>query len=594
MKFSQKLKLSFAILLILFCLVGGLSIFNLMQVNKASQHIMETGMVNTGYVSELIELFLRFKNLELKHIISTIRTDMDAYEQEMNSIWEQLLKTCEMFEKANLTETEKALIDAFRKSMDSYQTAHAPAIQLSNKLVGGKESILIFLNSLEPLSEQSLKILSDLKQAAQSSAENSVQHAQSIFRLSLISIAVSLLVMVLISILFTRFLVRGLLSNLNRGIEFASSIALGDLTHVMETGKDPELGALIQALNQMSERLSGLIISIQTKMDRLATVGSELKENMDNTASSVNEILQNVEKIQQGIETQSAGVTETSSAMEQILHNIQSLTHMIEQQSSAVTESSSAIEEMVSNIRSVTTNIERMGNDFADLVSAAQTGKEKVEGVNKQIQEISKQSSKLLETNAVIATISAQTNLLSMNAAIEAAHAGTYGAGFAVVADEIRKLAELSAVRAKETKQDLRGVIDVISSVVGSSTEAEVAFDHISKKIEDLSNLIYQIKNSMVEQSTGSREILSALSNINDITAHVREASGEMEKGSSAVVEEVEDLIRQTDLVRISVEQIAQGAGAIQSAVGAVQDLSNRTSDLIREVHEETGVFKLR
>lgn len=594
MKFSQKLRLSFAILLILFCLVGGLSIFNLMQVNKASRDIMETGMVNTGYVSELIELFLRFKNLELKHILSTIRTDMDAYEQEMNRIWEQLLKTCEMFEKTNLTETEKALIDAFRKSMDSYETAHAPAIQLSNKLVGGKESILIFLNSLEPLSEQSLKILSDLKQAAQSSAENSVQHAQNIFRLSLISIAVSLLVMILVSILLTRFLVRGLLSNLNRGIEFASSIALGDLTHVMETGKDPELGALIQALNQMSERLSGLIISIQTKMNRLATVGSELKENMDNTASSVNEILQNVEKIQQGIETQSAGVTETSSAMEQILHNIQSLTHMIEQQSSAVTESSSAIEEMVSNIRSVTTNIERMGNDFTDLVNAAQTGKEKVEGVNKQIQDISKQSSKLLETNAVIATISAQTNLLAMNAAIEAAHAGAYGAGFAVVADEIRKLAELSAVRAKETKQDLRGVIDVISSVVGSSTEAEVAFDHISKKIEDLSNLIYQIKNSMVEQSTGSQEILSALSNINDITAHVREASGEMEKGSAAVVEEVEDLIRQTDLVRTSVEQIAQGAGSIQSAVGAVQDLSNRTSELIREVHEETGVFKLR
>jgi len=362
----------------------------------------------------------------------------------------------------------------------------------------------------------------------------------------------------------------------------------------MEQGDDPELGALINALNQMSCRLSDLIVSLQKKMETLSTVGLQLKENMDNTAASVTEILRNVEKIQQGVESQSAGVTETSTAMEQILHNLQSLTRMIQQQSSAVTQSSAAIEEMVSNIRSVTANIERMGTDFSGLVSAAKTGKEKITVVNNQIQEISKQSSKLLETNAVIANISAQTNLLSMNAAIEAAHAGEYGAGFAVVADEIRKLAELSAIRAKETKQDLRAVIDVISTVVGSSTEAAVAFDQISKKIEDLSNLIYQIKNSMVEQSSGSQEILSALTNINDITSQVKEASGEMEKGSSAVLKEVEDLIRQTELVRTSVEQIAQGAGTIQEAVTAVQELSTRTSTLIQEVHKETGVFKLK
>lgn len=594
MKFSNRLKLSFGVLLILFSLVGLLSVVNLLRVNQGSLRIMEIGTINTNYVAELIEKFLLYKNLELKHILSTNKAYMEAYDQQMQKIWKELLDAYNTFEKANLTENERTLLNAFRQSLESYQAAHEQIMQLSNKLEEGKASLLIALNSLDPLSEQTVQILADLKQAARKTAEETVQQARRIYRFSLVSILVALASTILITFLFSRFLIRSLLGNLSRGIEFASSIASGDLSKEMEVGKDPELGALIQALNQMSQRLSDLIVSLQKKMETLSSVGLQLKENMDNTASSVNEILRNVEKIQQGVESQSAGVTETSSAMEQILHNLQSLTRMIQQQSTAVTQSSAAIEEMVSNIRSVTTNIERMGADFSGLVAAAKTGKEKLTIVNNQIQEVSKQSSKLLETNTVIANISAQTNLLSMNAAIEAAHAGQYGAGFAVVADEIRKLAELSAIRAKETKQDLRAVIDVISSVVNSSTEAAVAFDQISKKIEDLSNLIYQIKNSMVEQSSGSQEILSALTNINDITSQVREASGEMEKGSSAVMKEVEDLIRQTELVRTSVEQIARGAGTIQEAVQAVHDLSNRTSNLIQEVHKETGVFKLR
>lgn len=594
MKFSNRLNLSFGLLIVLMVITGSLSVTNLLRVNRASVRIMETGTVNTNYVSELIEKFLWYKNLELKHILSNNRAYMEAYDKQMQKIWGELLDTYGVFEKANLSENEQTLLKAFRQSLDSYQTAHEQIIQLSYKLEEGKSSLLIALNSLDPLSEQTVQILTDLKQAARTTAEETVQQAQGIYRFSLISVIAALVSSVIITILFSQFLIRSLLGNLSRGIQFAASIASGDLSTEMEIGKDPELGALIQALNQMSRRLSELIVSLQEKMGTLSTVGLQLKENMDNTAASVNEILRNVEKIQQGVESQSAGVTETSTAMEQILHNLQSLTRMIQQQSVAVTQSSAAIEEMVSNIRSVTANIERMGTDFSGLVNAAKTGKEKLTVVNNQIQEISKQSSKLLETNAVIATISAQTNLLSMNAAIEAAHAGQYGAGFAVVADEIRKLAELSAIRAKGTKQDLRAVIDVISTVVGSSTEAAVSFDQISKKIIDLSNLIYQIKNSMVEQSSGSQEILSALTNINDITSQVKEASGEMEKGSSAVLKEVEDLIRQTELVRTSVEQIAQGAGTIQEAVSAVQELSNRTSDLIQEVHKETGVFKLK
>ncbi|MFQ3620747.1 MAG: methyl-accepting chemotaxis protein [Spirochaetales bacterium] len=593
MKFSRKLRLSFWGIVLLFSLVGGLSIWNLLRVNQASHHIMETGTINTNYVSELIEKFLLYKNLELKHLLSTNPTDMESYDRQMESIWKELLNTHSILEKAPLTEIEQTLLNAFRQSLDSYQPAHEQIMQLSYKLDTGKASLLIALNSLDPLSEQTLKILSDLKQAARSAAKAAVEQANRIFRFSLFSLIGTLAIIIFATLGLSNYLIRTLMVNLQKGIAFASSIASGDLSQQLETGSDPELGALIEALNQMAKRLSELIVELKKKMDTLSSVGNHLKENMDTTASSVREILLNVEKIREGIESQSAGVTESSSAMEQVLHNLQSLTQQIGQQASAVTQSSAAIEQMVSNIRSVTNHVERMGSDFTDLVHAAQQGKEKLHIVNTQIEEISKQSSKLLETNAIIATISAQTNLLSMNAAIEAAHAGEYGAGFAVVADEIRKLAELSATRAKETKQELRGVIDVISTVVNSSSEAAVAFDQISRKIQDLNNLVYQIKNSMIEQSSGSKEVLSALSSINQITSQVQGASSEMEKGSSAVLTEVEDLIRQTELLRKSIDDIAQGAGSIQQAVSAVQDLSTRTSNLIQEVHKETGVFKI-
>ena len=207
----------------------------------------------------------------------------------------------------------------------------------------------------------------------------------------------------------------------------------------------------------------------------------------------------------------------------------------VQRQSAAVSESSASIEEMIANVNAVTETLSKNAQNFKELEEASEVGRSGLSGVANDIQEIARESESLLEINSVMANIASQTNLLSMNAAIEAAHAGEAGKGFAVVADEIRKLAESASTQSKTISTVLQKIKDSIDTITKSTTSVLNKFKAMDGGIRTVAEQESNILRAMEEQGQGSMEVLEAISEVNKITHQVKDASQEMlEHGKSA------------------------------------------------------------
>jgi methyl-accepting chemotaxis protein len=161
---------------------------------------------------------------------------------------------------------------------------------------------------------------------------------------------------------------------------------------------------------------------------------------------------------------------------------------------------------MVSNINSISNNLERAGSGFESLLTASNAGRDSMQNVIELVKDVSSQSVRLLETNEIIDSIASQTNLLAMNAAIEAAHAGDAGKGFSVVSDEIRKLAESSSEQSKVIEEELKKAVATIETIVGASALADEAFSSVATQIRQANGLIQEIRMAMKEQTEGSHK----------------------------------------------------------------------------------------
>lgn len=366
-----------------------------------------------------------------------------------------------------------------------------------------------------------------------------------------------------------------------------------DLSKRIKIEREDEIGQLVNNFNQFMDKLQEIISTLKSAQTQLSGIVGELGSGAQSSAGAVTQISASIEGVRTMADKQAEGVSASSSAVTQITHNLDDLGRLTAENAASVTEASASIEEMLGSIASVASSMDKMDDSFSALLKQAVEGKGKEEEAAGVIAAIAEKSKSLLEANEAIANIAKQTNLLAMNAAIEAAHAGESGKGFSVVADEIRSLSENSAEQSREIGAELEDVLNGIDSVVAVSGASLEAFSQVVERVKQTESLVRELRGAMDEEGAGSKQILEALRDINEATAKAKTNAAEMGQGSAAILAEMKGLVAESSDIRTRMDEMATGAKVVQDGARKVAAMAESTRAAIGSMDAVIGRFKV-
>ena len=373
--------------------------------------------------------------------------------------------------------------------------------------------------------------------------------------------------------------------------EIASGDA--DLTKRLPVGSKDEIGNLASGFNDFAEKLNIIVSELKDSKDDLHLYGEQLGKMVQDNADFLSQMVMSIQGVNNEISNQHEKVDDSVGAVDTISQAVQTLRELLQKQEQGVEQASSAVTQMIGNISSVSNSVEKMAKEFESLQIDVDKGITQQHEVNKQIQEIEVQSKMLNEANKVISSIASETNLLAMNAAIEAAHAGDAGKGFAVVADEIRKLSETSAAESKKISAQLKGILGAISGVVDASSLSDRSFTAVAEKIQGTGNLVREIKLAMEEQSAGSKQIGDALSYMNDATAQVRTASDGVDRSRQGIISNIDSLKTSSDVVKSQVESMSGNIKNMEDSDSSLLNITTSINGSIYRIESQIDQFKV-
>lgn len=526
-------------------------------LNQTVYYGVDTPQASTTWKSKIISTNKKFHEFTGYTGLRYFSEDFRSEVENANSIWTKVVNQVNPF-NIHFQNIQKATINEEERNFISRNGIKAGVERFpdSESVQAISNSTLLIENQMKALIQNS-NDLRDIMAKINVMLGETLQRYTNFYRIGVFLLGGIFSVIVLVSIFYGTTIV---IKNIGRVRDMSQLLADKDFTTKIVPQGSNEMQDLMNNMNNMVKEINDFFIVVKKTAAKAISSGYSINDSSSSTAAATNEINLNIENITDEFEQINKSIARSVEAVNQINIQVKTLVHDNGQQVSAINESTDAVANMIHGIEQIKENAVSRTKIAQEMGAFVADGDEKIGATNKILGEVMNQLDQIKEIVTIINSVSAQTNLLSMNAAIESAHAGEYGKGFAVVAEEIRSLAISTANNAKKITESIKRTIEAVTEANHSSLLASEAFAKVSSHSDEMIASFSAITNE--------------IENINSQTQHITEKTG----------------ITATTAGKINqyCENLAQNQETVASEISSVSGLFNKAFDEIKEINAGT------